>query len=81
MINFLEVGGCIFMVFFLFTRFIVPVFENTGKEPGNIRFVIFPFILLVCLFINLRKVANTNFLEAKFPIVRRRVGENLIKKQ
>ena len=65
MINFVEVGGCIFMVFFLFTRFIVPVFENTGKEPGNIRFVIFPFILLARLFINLRKVANANFPRSK----------------
>jgi len=35
--NLLQVIGCMFYIFFLFARFIVPVFQNTGNETGNIR--------------------------------------------
>ncbi|XP_057293028.1 sterol O-acyltransferase 1-like [Hydractinia symbiolongicarpus] len=35
--NFLQVLGCIAYTYFMFARFCVPVFQNTGKEKGNIR--------------------------------------------
>ncbi|XP_031570639.1 sterol O-acyltransferase 1-like [Actinia tenebrosa] len=35
--NFLQVIGCILYTYYVFVRFCVPVFRNTGKEPGNFK--------------------------------------------
>ena len=35
--NGLQVVLCVFFTYFVFARFCVPVFRNTGKEQGNLR--------------------------------------------
>lgn len=35
--NSLQVVVCIFFTYYIFARFCVPIFRNTGKEPGHLR--------------------------------------------
>eukprot|EP00118_Oscarella_pearsei_P007892 m.39637 g.39637 ORF g.39637 m.39637 type:complete len:526 (+) comp32779_c0_seq2:23-1600(+) len=35
--NFLQVVACLVYTYYLFARFLVPVFQNTGKAPWNLR--------------------------------------------